>query len=589
MATAVAPETDPLGTLQAMATPDPLAQLRAMATPPPSLGSRFLTGAQNYASEAMRTMGTALGQFPGQVLSTLEQPPNLLDQASVSARSLSPALDTLVAKAQPVAQSFAKTVEAPTDLAASNVAPSAQELSALSPFMRAGTTIGGQVTGQALAGLMMGEVAGKAGVGRLAGGSAAAAKAVPEAAEVAEAAAPEASEAPSPQQPTTAEPDALAKLKEMASPKETTPETPAPTEPARAVVPEKAAPAQAAAEVIPTQEASPKAPPEPLSGARTASGALRENLSGVSTEDLAREYLRMQDAQSSDWAGLPRYGVDPDNLDPDVRAALGRTTAEEFADHEMPNAEIPQFGAATAAARAKSIAKVEAELNIREGAGEDISGIMDRISREGQPANTPAAPAGNWRTANLRLDKFDIDPSGRTEFAAEVQRLKDAGGLQVPIKSFAEQRGEAHAYANQFTEETGLDPLSIDNAKLKRLSGAEIVGLKNVVSRNTDRIAQLSKQLADPRLDASARGDIESTLDQLHTQRDGLLSNIVTAQAEAGRNLGFLRQLSTRSLDPDVWEIQARRVADRPLTDAEMSDIRRLVNEAADACAGVPF
>lgn len=126
--------------------------------------------------------------------------------------------------------------------------------------------------------------------------------------------------------------------------------------------------------------------------------------------------------------------------------------------------------------------------------------------------------------------------------------------------------------------------MALDPKKVERLTGAEIVGLKNVVSRNTEQMATLSKQMADPALGAAEKATLSDQIDQLHTQRDGLLSNIVTAQAQAGRNLGFLRQLSTRSLDPDVWEIQARKLADRPLSDVEVSAIRRYVQDAADAC-----
>jgi hypothetical protein len=183
----------------------------------------------------------------------------------------------------------------------------------------------------------------------------------------------------------------------------------------------------------------------------------------------------------------------------------------------------------------------------------------------------------------LRLDKFDVDESGRTDLAAELTRLDRAGQIDKTPVSFSTMRGQAMDFATSI----GADPLSVDLTKLRNLSGPEIVGLKNVVSRNTDEITTASKQLADPTLDAASKATLSDRLDALRAQRENLLTTIITNTSQRARDLGFLRQISTRSLDPDVWEIQARRVANRPLTDIEAANIRGLARTAAGICGGM--
>jgi hypothetical protein len=141
--------------------------------------------------------------------------------------------------------------------------------------------------------------------------------------------------------------------------------------------------------------------------------------------------------------------------------------------------------------------------------------------------------------------------------------------------------------AMDFAKSIGADPLSVDLSKVRTLSGPEIVGLKNVVSRNTDEITTASKLLADPAIDPRTQAALSGRLDALRAQRENLLGAIITNTSQRARDLGFLRQISTRTLDPDVWEVQARRVAARPLSDTEAANIRGLARAAADICGGM--
>lgn len=191
---------------------------------------------------------------------------------------------------------------------------------------------------------------------------------------------------------------------------------------------------------------------------------------------------------------------------------------------------------------------------------------------EGTPKGTAAADLVNPRTTYAGRNAAVFD--------AEMARVS-AKGLDKGYVPFSEQTKVANALADAI----GVDRLSVDPQLTKRLSGPEIVARKIALSRNMDAMAAASKELAEGGVSAERAGELNSMMDRIRAQNDDLLTGIVKGSEQAGRDLGFLRQLASHSLDPDMWEIQAKRLAgDKMLTDDQIADIRKAANDAARIC-----
>jgi len=208
------------------------------------------------------------------------------------------------------------------------------------------------------------------------------------------------------------------------------------------------------------------------------------------------------------------------------------------------------------------------------GAGAGGAGRASETALASTPKNVSADEL-------INRSKLDLDPEGEKAFQAETERAK-AEGLDKTKVTFETQR----AAANEFAKSINMDPTTLDPLKTARLSGAQIVGLKNVLSKNLNDMGAVSKKLADPDISVEDAEKLNDHLDGLRKQNDALMSKIVSETSEKGRDLGFLRQMSNATLDPDVWAIQARKVAGRMLSDDEIATVQGLAKAAADACAG---
>lgn len=204
---------------------------------------------------------------------------------------------------------------------------------------------------------------------------------------------------------------------------------------------------------------------------------------------------------------------------------------------------------------------------------EDIETPAKAPELPSSPRDVPAQELVNKAT-------LDTDPNGSKALAQELDRLKEQG-LDKRTVSFETQRQTA----KDFADTLNIDRLTLDPSKYGKLSGAEIVGLKNVLTENLNMMGELSKQMAEPDLSVGESELLSDKLDKLRDQNDALLSKIVKETSEKGRDLGFLRQLSNGTLDPDAWVITAKRLAgDSILDDTKIAKIRQLAKDAADAC-----
>ncbi len=166
-------------------------------------------------------------------------------------------------------------------------------------------------------------------------------------------------------------------------------------------------------------------------------------------------------------------------------------------------------------------------------------------------------------------------------FDTEMKRLSDAG-LDKTLVPFPAQQKVAQAFADAI----GLDRLQLNRKALGRMTGAEIVGLKQKFSQNMDALEPLSQALASGTLDAKDVPVVQQKIAAIQAQNADLLHGIVHGSADVGRSLGFLRQVAHRTLDPDVWVVQAQRLAgETPLSDQAIATIRKLARDAMEACA----
>lgn len=273
-----------------------------------------------------------------------------------------------------------------------------------------------------------------------------------------------------------------------------------------------------------------------------------------------------------------------------------------------------------------AMAKLEREFALRGLTGNDLADVIAgarerRMEREGKaqdfalameigtdpfadlgdiatPPATPAAatpdplsqlaplPVGVPRPAQSLLNPTGFAEELRPHIAEAEATLKAAGVTKMRV-SLDEQRAQAEPLRRSLAADLGMSVLDMDPQKAGRLTGAEIVALKEAAGRSMDEITALAKQLADPSLIPADRQGVASLLDNARAARDGLLERVVTASSQKGRDLAFLRQVAQRTLDPDVWMVNAKRaLGDRPLTDEIVVSLNKLVREAADACAG---
>jgi diguanylate cyclase (GGDEF)-like protein len=195
-------------------------------------------------------------------------------------------------------------------------------------------------------------------------------------------------------------------------------------------------------------------------------------------------------------------------------------------------------------------------------------------------ASRDQAPA-KVKREYLNFDKFGLDQTTEARVRAAVEEGRAAGTIEKGKKTFAEQREEAAAFAKQLV----ANPLDIDQSKLRNLSGAQIVGLHSVVGENTRIVEATSRAINSGELSPAELADAHQVLDRATKSTNEALSAIVREKAATARGLGFFRQVALQSTDPDVWLVQAKKMlGNKPMPDHVMIEIRRLAEEATNAC-----
>lgn len=232
------------------------------------------------------------------------------------------------------------------------------------------------------------------------------------------------------------------------------------------------------------------------------------------------------------------------------------------------------------------------ELRVRDTSPEPLAENADRnssVSRETLGGKTDEAPSPmtpakevtmNWRTWGEPGNEGEKTTLARVKALADSQseRLKQEKGYV----SFQDQKSEAAAALRDLIE----DPKNLDRSKLKNLTGAEIVAVKEIVQSNERTLEAVSRDIVSGNLTEEEMTHALKTVDQLEHSSNEAMATIVGEQAKLGRGLGYLRNTAAQSQDPAVWLVKAQKVygADRVLPDSVKAQIRAMAKEIKTVC-----
>jgi hypothetical protein len=368
----------------------------------------------------------------------------------------------------------------------------------------------------------------------------------------------------------------------------------------------------AARKPAPVVEATPKAP-QPATvdenglffEHRTPGGELRD-FRRVSTEGLIKAHREIQDQIVRDQQAAIYRNVEADvsgtqygqHINVGDRTERG-TTYQAEAQQRLRNYQ-------------KVMDRLDAELKNRGMSSDDVyNAIQRQEEHEGAIEQEAIHHADLEDEASTAFDfGGEEEPTaagGRTKSVAEkeppISDVLNVAKLNLGSKT-AEQRMaakleefRAQREANKQTfseadvnraeilnELRAGDPIALPTEKAKKLSGEELLARRDLVRENDQIIQGLSKRLegaATPEEHAQAAELLQKAV----AHNDALLSDLVTGSSQKGRDLNLLRRMAQQSLDPDVWRVQAKRMlGDRPLTAEVDAMIRKLIEEATDAC-----
>lgn len=238
-------------------------------------------------------------------------------------------------------------------------------------------------------------------------------------------------------------------------------------------------------------------------------------------------------------------------------------------------------GGAAVAARAGREAESAATRALDSAIDED--GVYLTVIGEGRKPTAPlpeAPPQASGVKAGdyVNLAQFALDPSGTKRLAEEVTRVVEREKFSRKAVVTWE---ETKAQANRIARQLGLDPTDVQLDPKRRLSGAEMLALRNVVRSNVEVIERETKRLAaDPSLTEAEREIAARAISAAERQNDALLARLIRAQSQTGRDLNALKILANSTLDPVVWFAKAKRqLGDSPLTDEIRATIQGFITD----------
>jgi hypothetical protein len=169
-----------------------------------------------------------------------------------------------------------------------------------------------------------------------------------------------------------------------------------------------------------------------------------------------------------------------------------------------------------------------------------------------QPAGAPLGAAD--ADGSVSIAGFALDPAGERRLRDEVARIQREEGIAPGVRVTHEEVQDAAAALG----------LKVDRAGLARgagrLSGVEMLAIRNTVSNNLGAIERITTRLETGAVPMEEAERLQRTLSALGAQNDALLGRFVHARTQTGRDLNSLKILANRTADPVVWLAQAKRI-----------------------------
>lgn len=242
-----------------------------------------------------------------------------------------------------------------------------------------------------------------------------------------------------------------------------------------------------------------------------------------------------------------------------------RDATELFGTRDYSGVEVSLTGRAAATFDEADRALMAAKEQRRRGPASPPPSEPPRAGRPPTPGDIDPSDHAN-------IAKFNLDPGGENRLRTEVARVVETHGAE-------HKRPVTWDETRQRAAEIGLEPEQILKKSATRLSGAEMLAIRNIVKQNIEMVDRLTRAGSDGTLPAERMTQIEELIAGAETQNQALLSRFVAARSEAGRNLNSLKILANSTMDDVTWIARAQRQANRPLTIEEQAAIQRLINQ----------
>lgn len=174
----------------------------------------------------------------------------------------------------------------------------------------------------------------------------------------------------------------------------------------------------------------------------------------------------------------------------------------------------------------------------------------------------------------LNFSTVLLDPSGEQRLRETVAQVAADNGLHPKARVPWET-------TKKIAATMGLSPEDlVKKGDLGRLSGAEMLAIRNIVVDNVSRSEEIDRQLAlDPAMTAVERETLQRISGALDRQNDVLLSRFVQARTQTARDFNNLKIVAQQTLDPVVWLSKAKQIrGNQPVTDEIRARVMQLVN-----------
>lgn len=194
-----------------------------------------------------------------------------------------------------------------------------------------------------------------------------------------------------------------------------------------------------------------------------------------------------------------------------------------------------------------------------------MSKVLGANSGELQEAKIKTPVTKNIVDQEFNTEKLNVSPAE----AARIDSLREGLGISKrEVRSFEDMRKLAAAY------ETETDALL---KRDKKISDAEVIALRNLVSQNSDFLAKNENKVFPSEQENAIH---QQKVNAAQVQINQALKKLVKGGTEAGRTVVAFKQLANKSMDPTFWYLQAQKIlGEKNLTPEMQSQINKLTSD----------